>query len=199
MRNKKDRDNFEEKVILNSLGLLKKEESDSYKLMMDGSSGKERMMVSEYNNLASLFPKILSTEDKKKVPSPKTKEKLFEKLNTRISGQSKKNKTGFGFIFADSLEWMPHPELKGIEVKQLAVNEEKGYLMLLIKAAAGAEYPSHKHSGAEECYVIEGDLIVEGKVLGPGDFHHADGGSDHDPLRTKNGCTLLLVADPRDY
>ncbi|MBK8550336.1 MAG: cupin domain-containing protein [Ignavibacteria bacterium] len=101
--------------------------------------------------------------------------------------------------FADSNEWIQHPEIEGVQIKRLSVNTDKGYLMILLKAAAGAEYPAHHHSGAEECYVLEGDLYVEGKYLGPGDFHHAEGDSDHDPLRTKNGCTLLLVVDPKDY
>ncbi|MCY7363196.1 MAG: hypothetical protein LH629_14190, partial [Ignavibacteria bacterium] len=57
----------------------------------------------------------------------------------------------------------------------------------------------HHHSGAEECYVISGDVYAQGTVLGPGDFHHAEGGSDHEMLYTKNGCTLLLVVEPKDY
>lgn len=199
MKNKNEINNFEEKAILNSLGLLKDQEADSFKLMIDESSEEERELVKEFNNLSSLFSKILMFQNDNLSPSANVKEKLFEKINSEKNKNKIRNKTGFDFILSDSAEWMQHPQIKGIEVKRLAVNEEKGYLMILMKAAAGAEYPSHHHSGAEECYVIEGDLYVEGKYLGPGDFHHADGGSDHDPLRTKNGCTLLLVVDPKDY
>ena len=197
MKDKKDINNFEEKVILHSLGLLDKNEEDSLNLMIDNSSETERELVKEFNNLSALFSKILPVTEIDNSNSSKIKEKLFEKINSQ--NKTRKNKSGFNFIFADSSEWIKHPQINGIEVKTLAANEDKGYLMILIKAAAGAEYPSHHHNGAEECYVIEGDLYVEGKYLGPGDFHHAEGGSDHEPLRTKNGCTLLLVADPKDY
>ena len=197
MKDKKDKNNFEEKVILHSLGLLDKNEEDSLNLIIDNSSETERELVKEFNNLSSLFSKILPVPEVDISNSSKIKDKLFEKINSQSKVQ--KNKTGFNFIFAGSSEWIKHPQINGIEVKTLAVNGDKGYLMILMKAAAGAEYPSHHHSGAEECYVIEGDLYVEGKYLGPGDFHHAEGGSDHEPLRTKNGCTLLLVVDPKDY
>ncbi len=197
MKNRKDQNNFEEMAIMNSLGLLHPAEKDSFRLMIDESSEDERETLKSFNNLSSLFAGMLLFQKKKFIPSPSVKEKLFEKINT----DNKKiniNKD-FEFIFSEGGEWIQHPEIKGIQVKRLAVNEEKGYLMILIKAEPGAQYPPHHHHGEEECYVIEGDLFVEGKYLGPGDFHHADEGSDHGPLITKNGCTLLLVVDPKDY
>ncbi|HMS35074.1 MAG TPA: cupin domain-containing protein [Ignavibacteria bacterium] len=199
MKNTAGQNNFEEKAIQNSLGLLKAEEKEAFRLLTDESSEDERVLIKEYNNLTSLFSRILMFQNKELSPSSKVKDKLFEKINSEKENKPLKNKSGFNFIYSDSGDWMQHPQIQGIEIKQLAVNEDKGYLMILLKAAAGAEYPSHHHSGAEECYVLEGDLYVEGKYLGPGDFHHAEGGSDHEPLRTKNGCTLLLVVDPRDY
>lgn len=197
MKNKTDHNNFEEIAILNFLGLLSPAEKDSFRLMIDESSEDERDTVKTINNLSSLFAGMLLFQKKKIIPSPSVKEKLFDRINTE---NKKINiKKDFEFIYSEGSEWIQHPEIKGIQVKRLAVNEEKGYLMILLKAEPGAQYPPHHHYGAEECYVIEGDLFVEGEYLGPGDFHHADGGSDHGPLITKNGCTLLLVVDPKDY
>ncbi len=143
-----------------------------------------------------MFPQILFHSFKEISPSAEVKEKLFERIKDKRISQAK---AGFEFILSDSDDWVPHPEVDGVKVKRLAVNPEKGYLMMLMKAAAGTVYPSHHHSGSEECYVLEGDLYAQGKILGPGDFHHAEGGSDHEPLHSKNGCTLLLVVDPKDY
>ncbi|MEO8209596.1 MAG: cupin domain-containing protein [bacterium] len=197
------RNNFknipEDKIIFNSLGLLDKEEKTEFKSAIKNLTEDERITASEFNNLVSLFPHILKSSFKEFSPSAAVKEKLFEKINKKKSSDSQINKDGFEFIFSDSNDWTQHPEVEGIKVKRLAVNQDKGYLMILMKAAAGSQYPSHHHTGAEECYVLEGDVYAEGKVLGPGDFHHAEGGSDHDPLYTKNGCTLLLVVDPKDY
>jgi len=195
--------NIEDKIIFNSLGLLSKEEKDILKSEIDNSSGLERNDVQDFNNLTSLFPKLLSNKVKDVSPSVRVKEKLFEKINAKENFKNKGNhlesgKTDFGFIFSDSSEWIPY-STEGIKFKLLSLNQNKGYLMLLFKAGPGSTYPSHHHTSAEECYVIEGDLYAEGKVLGPGDFHHAEAGSDHGQLYTKNGCTLLLVVDPVDY
>ena len=189
--------NMEDRIIFNSLGLLSKEEKAILKSDIDNFSGLERNDVQDFNNLTSLFPKLLSNKIKDVSPSLRTKEKLFEKINANESEKGK-SKEGFGFIYSDSSEWSPYP-VEGIKFKLLSLNQDKGYLMLLFKADPGASYPSHHHTSAEECYVIEGDLHAEGKVLGPGDFHHAEAGSDHGQLYTKNGCTLLLVVDPADY
>lgn len=72
-------------------------------------------------------------------------------------------------------------------------------MTLLIKGEPGARYPAHRHSGPEECYVISGSLYVEGQLLRAGDFHHAEGGSEHGELWTDEGAVVLLVAAASDY
>lgn len=186
---------FEETVILNSLGLLDGDELLQFKKSIEKLTDEERKVMSEYNNLASFIPAQLNITNENLFPSIKVKERLFEKINS----PRETVKADFDFVFDQSSEWKQHPEVEGIQLKELSNNKEKGYVMLLLKVAAGTEYPSHHHSGAEECYVISGDLHVEGKILGPGDFHHAESGSDHHPLYTENGCSVILVVDPQDY
>ena len=64
---------------------------------------------------------------------------------------------------------------------------------------AGAVYPSHRHSGPEECYVIRGSAIIDGRVLRAGDFHHADADSDHGEITTTEGAEVLIVGAINDY
>jgi len=199
----KSENSMEERIIFNSLGLLSKEEKDILDSEIDNSSDDERNEFMDFNNLTSLFSKLLSIKIKDVSLSESLKERLFEKINIKENSNTsinnrKKEKNNFGFIYSDSSEWSQYP-VEGIKFKLLSLNQTKGYLMLLFKADPGSSYPSHHHTSAEECYVIEGDLCAEGKVLGPGDFHHAEAGSDHGQLYTKNGCTLLLVVDPADY
>jgi quercetin dioxygenase-like cupin family protein len=190
--NKNSKDN----IILNSLGLLDKKDQSYFDKDVKNFSGSEKKEVSEFNNLSSLFSKLAEVSAKDVTPSPDVKKRLFEQLKERQNNDKKEN--GFDFIFSESSEWEQHP-IEGIQFKKLSYNEEKGYLMLLFKVAADTSYPAHHHSGAEECYIVSGDVYAQGKILGPGDFHHAEGGSDHEPLYTKNGCTLLLVVEPEDY
>lgn len=105
---------------------------------------------------------------------------------------------GFSFRLAVEDDWLPHP-VPGIRMKVLSMNRQKGIATLLLDVAPGAVFPPHHHGTDEECYVISGSLIACGRRIGPGDFHHADGGSDHGELRTEEGCQVLLVVAPEDY
>jgi anti-sigma factor ChrR (cupin superfamily) len=84
-------------------------------------------------------------------------------------------------------------------MKVLARNHKRGYVTLLLDVAPGSRFPAHHHDGDEECYVISGSLMACGRRLGPGDFHHADGDTDHGELWTDEGCRVMLVVPPDDY
>lgn len=104
----------------------------------------------------------------------------------------------FSFRLASDDDWLPHP-VPGIRMKVLAMDRKRGIATLLLDVAPGAVFPAHHHGSDEECYVVSGTLIACGRSIGPGDFHHADGGSDHGELRTDTGCRVLLVVEPEDY
>ena len=101
-------------------------------------------------------------------------------------------------ITATDGEWI-ETAVPGLRRKILAIDRERDQITMLIKADPGARYPAHRHSGPEECYVISGSLIVEGRVLRAGDFHHAEGDSDHSEIWTDEGAEVLLVASASDY
>ena len=87
----------------------------------------------------------------------------------------------------------------GVRIKILALDRARDRVTMLLKGEPGARYPAHRHSGPEECYVISGSLHVEGRLLRAGDFHHAEGDSDHGELWTEEGVEVLLVASASDY
>jgi quercetin dioxygenase-like cupin family protein len=89
--------------------------------------------------------------------------------------------------------------LPGIQSKVLSVDKTRGLVTMLLRASAGAVYPSHRHSGPEECYVIRGSVVIDGRVLRAGDFHHADEDSDHGEITTTEGAEVLLVGAMADY
>jgi anti-sigma factor ChrR (cupin superfamily) len=95
-------------------------------------------------------------------------------------------------------EWVQTP-LPGIRMKILAIDRKRDRVTMLLKGDPGASYPAHRHTAPEECYVIRGSLIVEGQLLRAGDFHHAEGESDHGEIRTEEGVEVLLVAAASDY
>jgi anti-sigma factor ChrR (cupin superfamily) len=121
-------------------------------------------------------------------PSPRVREALL----ARIAAPSNHTVTA-----ADG-EWIETP-MRGVRMKILAIDRVRDRVTMLLKAAPGARYPAHRHSGPEECFVLSGSLIVEGQVLRAGDFHHAEGESDHAELWTDEGVEVLLVAAASDY
>jgi quercetin dioxygenase-like cupin family protein len=95
-------------------------------------------------------------------------------------------------------EWV-ETGVPGLRMKILAIDRAQDRVTMLLKAEPGARYPAHRHSGPEECYVISGSVTVEGRVLHAGDFHHAEGDSDHGEQWTDEGVEVLLVAAASDY
>jgi quercetin dioxygenase-like cupin family protein len=94
--------------------------------------------------------------------------------------------------------WVETP-VAGVRMKILAIDRARDRVTMLLKGEPGACYPAHRHSGPEECYVISGSVSIEGRVLRAGDFHHAEGDSDHGELRTDEGVEVLLVGSASDY
>jgi len=130
-------------------------------------------------------------------PPPALKARLMARVAERVV-QDPPAPPGFSFRLAAEDDWLPHP-VPGIRMKVLAMDRKRGIATLLLDVAPGATFPAHHHGADEECYVISGSLIACGRRIGPGDFHHADGGSDHGELRTDEGCRVLLVVEPEDY
>jgi len=89
--------------------------------------------------------------------------------------------------------------LPGIRTRVLAVDKVRSLATLLIRAEPGAVYPSHKHHGPEECFVVSGSIVIDGRVLRAGDFHHADEDSLHGEITTTEGADVLLVGAIEDY
>ena len=88
--------------------------------------------------------------------------------------------------------WKPLP-VPGAWIQLLSLERERGYAVLLGKLDPGARYPAHLNIGPEDLYILTGDLHVGARRLGPGDFHHAEGGSWHEVNHSVDGCTLLSV------
>jgi quercetin dioxygenase-like cupin family protein len=89
--------------------------------------------------------------------------------------------------------------LPGIRARVLAVDKARSLVTLVIRAEPGAVYPPHKHHGPEECFVISGSVVIDGRVLRAGDFHHADKDSDHGEITTTEGAEVILIGAVEDY
>jgi anti-sigma factor ChrR (cupin superfamily) len=101
-------------------------------------------------------------------------------------------------VTAGDGEWVQTP-VPGVRMKILAIDRARDRVTMLLRGEPGARYPPHRHTGPEECYVIRGSVFVEGRLLRAGDFHYAEGESDHGELHTDEGVEVLLAAAASDY
>ena len=86
----------------------------------------------------------------------------------------------------------------GISCKLLSTDTEKNRVNMLVRLAPGAAYPSHRHDGIEELYLLDGVLIVDDKTLHPGDYLRSDAGTVDQVVRSETGCTCVLMTSLRD-
>ncbi len=117
---------------------------------------------------------------------------LRQRLLDRIAASSP---AGIEVRYASGAQWRPMGT-PGVTYRQLYMDPASGMVTILVRMAPGARYPSHLHTRAEQCLVIEGDLRQPGDVLRAGDFVLAREGSVHPTTWSEDGNLLLLVADP---
>jgi quercetin dioxygenase-like cupin family protein len=90
-------------------------------------------------------------------------------------------------------------DIEGIAVRRLFVDEEGDRVTMLVRMAPGTVYPAHRHGGAEECYVLAGDLAIGDELaLRSGDYQRMDAGSVHAVQATRGGCLLLIASSRHD-
>ena len=94
-------------------------------------------------------------------------------------------------LSCDELPWEPSTFAAGVFVKNVAVSD--GLEMQLVRFEPGAQFPIHTHERSEFVFVLEGDLILSGKRLGPGWASVAAPGSTHADARSEAGCVFVLV------
>jgi quercetin dioxygenase-like cupin family protein len=95
------------------------------------------------------------------------------------------------------MTWEPAP-LPGIFSKLLFNDVNRQYVTQIVRMDPGTTYPSHRHSQVEELYLLEGDLLVEGQKMGPGDYCRGEPESVHGEVYTETGALFFVLSSPQD-
>ena len=171
-------------ALADAVGALDRDEQEQLRVMVADLPADLQAQV------AQLYAVAVTLADGQ--PSVEPPPRVRQQLLARIARPSRYT------IPASEGDWAD-AGLPGLTMKVLAVDRPRGLVTLLVRGEPGARYPAHHHSGPEECYVIRGTVHVDNRVLGPGDFHHADAGSDHGELYTPDGAEVLIVGAIADY
>ncbi|MBI3414078.1 MAG: cupin domain-containing protein [Verrucomicrobia bacterium] len=188
---------LQELAALNAIGTLDGTDLSEFNQFLAKADHASKAELASFNNVAAL---IAAARQSPCRPAPAVKTKLMEKIHAAAAKKPAGHETEphaakpsiFRFVRHGEGEWLP-PLIPGVRAKLLSLDVARNYAMIYAELEAGVRYPQHHHSAGEECYVLTGDLCVEGHELGQGDFHHAEGGSDHDELTSKHGCTAIFV------
>jgi putative transcriptional regulator len=131
-------------------------------------------------------------------PSPEVRARVLGRIGAEglTKEHPKLTKENQAFASAAWLEWTPL--FPGVEVKLLSLDKERGYATTLVKMAPGATIPPHRHAEPEDSYVLEGEVVVSGVRLRPGDHCRANPGSVHPVSTTMTGCMYVAVKSLRD-
>lgn len=128
--------------------------------------------------------------------APCPSEALWGRLARRIAAE-----TGHGSAAAATPQWT-EPEWEevapGISCKLLATDTEKRRVSMLVRLAPGIEYPPHTHAGVEELHLLDGELLIDDRLLSAGDYNRAEPLSADKRVWSETGCTCVLVTSTED-
>ncbi len=97
-------------------------------------------------------------------------------------------------VRCDDLPWKPSTFAAGLFVRDVAV--ANGLELQIVRLEPGARIPLHPHECPEFIYVLEGEIILGAKRLGPGGASVASIGSVHSDIHSETGCVFVLVDRP---
>lgn len=127
------------------------------------------------------------------VPSD-LKDRLFQHIEldnpVPIDAESPQELLPFFSVRSAEMLWEEHP-VQGIKFVRLHEDPVKRIFSYLLRCEPGLKFPIHRHVKAEEIFMLEGDLVDNGQVYGPGDYLYSAAETIHAP-ETKEGCLFFL-------
>jgi anti-sigma factor ChrR (cupin superfamily) len=121
------------------------------------------------------------------------KERLFERLGlepTPSETVDERTPASFLAVRSQDLNWQPH-SVPGVAIAIVHTDVSKREIVGFLRAEPGVRYPFHRHAAIEEIFMLEGDLVIEDRVYGAGDYIRSSPGSAHAPY-TKGGCRFFF-------
>lgn len=190
MKTNISKEEFENRATAYALGALSLHEARAFEDAFSSFDEEELAELKELDETAAL----LAFDSISVAPPPSVKEKLFKRINEETKDPA--TPPPMLIIRSEEGEWVECGD--GILVKQLFVDPYKKTATTLMQMKPGASFPKHRHSGVEECYLLEGDITMDGKQYAKGDYLCALPDTIHEPLSTVGGALLLLIA-PEHY
>jgi quercetin dioxygenase-like cupin family protein len=92
-----------------------------------------------------------------------------------------------------SRPWLPLDGSGENFIKIVSVDEVRKQVIMIVKFAPNSVYPKHLHHAGAIAYTIEGEWEYEEGILDKGAWAIEPPGTDHTPLISDQGATILAV------
>ena len=106
-------------------------------------------------------------------------------------------KPGVTGVRTNDASWMDAP-VPGASYKLIARDPERHYTTRLVRFAPGTSYPTHRHGGTEEIFVLEGSVSVNGVTLKAGDYCRSEAGTEEFGTFSGDGALAIVVSSDFD-
>jgi anti-sigma factor ChrR (cupin superfamily) len=184
---------FQENAALYALGAFSPEETQAFKIELQGAETSAQMEVSAFTEVVT----HLSAAAPEATPSTGVREALLAHIandKSRSLLRPSEMPTEIN-IFKNDEDWVPTYE--GVSIKKLYCDPVTNFRTRLVKLEPGAHLPAHKHLGSEQCFMISGDFVINGVTYREGDFTVALDQSSHLDLHSVGGAVVLIISPPR--
>jgi quercetin dioxygenase-like cupin family protein len=115
-------------------------------------------------------------------------ERIKARLVKRVAAAPRSGAPQFIDIPANE-GWQPLAD--DVEMKILC--DDGATLSLLVRMRPGGRLAAHVHAaGPEECLVVAGEVWLDDKRFGVGDYQFAPRGTAHHRVHTESGCVLFV-------
>lgn len=120
------------------------------------------------------------------------RQRMKSRLMNRVNAQSPNGTTTIkgSLSEADLENWQPF--LEGVTRRLLFTDESSGQETALYRLQPGHGFPEHAHTHTEECWVLEGEVMIGDFTVSAGDMHIAHRGFTHDPVIARTEAVLLI-------
>lgn len=175
---------------LKSLGLLNSEQEQELKRLA-AANPDTAAALGEWEEVASSLALSVTPV----AAPPSLKKRLMSTI--RKHGDPKLVAPGLRVAFQQDAVWRSTP-FPGVSYRSLYVDPVSRMATSILKMEPGSTYPRHKHVAPEHALILEGDCFQGSVYLQTGDYQLADGDTVHEPIRTDNGCLILVMASQHD-
>jgi anti-sigma factor ChrR (cupin superfamily) len=190
--NERSREEIQTQAALYALDALTQHEARAFETRLAEDSSVYAEELQAFESVVA----ALGLDAPEAEPPAHLRERLFEKLAETSQPTRPAAPDPFIVTRFQEIEWRACAP--GLHAKVLFKDPQAHTVTTLYKFDPGVTVPKHSHTGFEQCFILEGDFVVNGESYGPGDYHCAPPGSTHELITTTQGALVLIVA-PYDY